>query len=364
MEIARKGYKIQLENVSKAVEKYQHDAASLQKDNVEVELYVQRELVTRIEERFKSVQMNIIENSPADKTQQEEEDLLDFINQCFYVKSNIEKLFREIHQHKNIGIPPKVPNTDEKFNQQVYQVISLMNEQLKMQQNEKVSREIAVKEILDQERENLSSFLKTKKPRTSSVASTDSEMFFETTEGSSTFVLEPIKLPIFSGDYCEWISFKNLFLVSVDRNGKLSKSHKMQYLRTSTTGEAHALFSNLPISDHNYKLAWNRLEKRYDNPLFIVASQMEKFLNQPTIATPDVASLRKLQSSTSQSLEAIDALGAFSRDPWLIHLTLKHLDFETQMMWSEKAPDTIPTWTEFEEFLDKRCRSLESCPSS
>ncbi|XP_055714187.1 uncharacterized protein LOC129808438 [Phlebotomus papatasi] len=174
--------------------------------------------------------------------------------------------------------------------------------------------------------------------------------------------LEPIKLPMFSGSYADWHSFKNLFISSVGNDRTLSKSQKMHYLLTSTSGDAYGLFKNLEITDSNFDIAWERLVKRYEDKMMIITSHFERFLKQPQITKPDAVALRQLQASTTQCLEATDALNVKERDPWLIHLTLKHLDSQTQEAWSEKQPDGVPTWKDFDDFLNKRCRQLDSCP--
>ncbi|GIX87492.1 hypothetical protein CDAR_463221 [Caerostris darwini] len=53
--------------------------------------------------------------------------------------------------------------------------------------------------------------------------------------------LPRIELPIFTSNYIDWISFRDLFLASVGNNESLSDSQKLQYLKLSVKGEASPL---------------------------------------------------------------------------------------------------------------------------
>ncbi|XP_055710829.1 uncharacterized protein LOC129806329 [Phlebotomus papatasi] len=282
------------------------------------------------------------------------------MDECLQVEQELSQLIAAITTQKrgyNAAGEASGLNTSSE-NQTVQQMLSLMQQQLQEQRLQRLSEESKLKELLQNQRKEVETLLEAS--RNNLTATLENSDILDVSDHSAK--LEPIKIPTFSGDYCEWMTFKNLFISSVDKNIRLSKSQKMQYLRNSTSGEALGLFGSLPITDENYTIAWGRLEKRYNNKMIIISAFMDKFLNQPTITKSDVTALRKLQSTTSQALEAVDALGVSSRDPWLIHLALKHLDHQTQTQWSEKCPDSIPTWTDFDEFLEKRCRSLESCP--
>lgn len=359
-ELSRRAYKGQLTSVRKIVEKYQRDPENLEDGQAETELIAQRDMVGIIEGKFKAVQSEIIASAAPEDKEKEQEEFLTFMEECLQVEQELSQLIAAITTQKranNAAGEASGLNTSSE-NQTVQQMLSLMQQQLQEQKLQRLSEESKLKELLQNQRKEVETLLEAS--RNNLTATLENSDILDVSDHSAK--LEPIKIPTFSGDYCEWMTFKNLFISSVDKNIRLSKSQKMQYLRNSTSGEALGLFGSLPITDENYTIAWGRLEKRYNNKMIIISAFMDKFLNQPTITKSDVTALRKLQSTTSQALEAVDALGVSSRDPWLIHLALKHLDHQTQTQWSEKCPDSIPTWTDFDEFLEKRCRSLESCP--
>ncbi|XP_075217794.1 uncharacterized protein LOC142322603 [Lycorma delicatula] len=73
------------------------------------------------------------------------------------------------------------------------------------------------------------------------------------------------KIPIFSGNFHDWINFHNLFKGSVHENSQLSSEQKLQILRTHLSGNALLLIESLPISAENYQVAYDILISRYDN---------------------------------------------------------------------------------------------------
>ncbi|XP_055713132.1 uncharacterized protein LOC129807708 [Phlebotomus papatasi] len=365
-ELSRRAYKGQLTSLKKILEKYQNEPALLEKENAEAQLVAHRDMIGRIEKKFQAVQMEIITAAKApEEREKENEEMLTFLDDCMNTEMAFCELLASIPASKGaaseetIGLATLENPDDKSGGGALGKLIHLMSQQLKEQRQQRLSEESKFKDLMDVQREEISKILNASRIDLNESLNplNESDLLF-----TPTTKLEPIKLPTFGGSYCEWPTFKNLFISSVDKNPNLTKAIKMQYLRTNTTGQAFALFESLPISAENYDIAWGRLTKRYDNKMLIVKSHMERFLDQQTITKPSAAALRKLQSSTTQSLEAIDALQVTGRDPWLIHWTLNHLDHQTRTLWSEKKPDTVPTWKDFDEFLDNRCRKLEECP--
>ncbi|UYV79195.1 hypothetical protein LAZ67_17001458 [Cordylochernes scorpioides] len=83
-------------------------------------------------------------------------------------------------------------------------------------------------------------------------------------------------LPVFSGEMSQWLSFKDLFLVTIDKNKTLSEIQKLQYLHYSLKGDAACIIKDFPITENNYHQAWKTLIERYDNKREIIFSQLDK----------------------------------------------------------------------------------------
>ena len=58
-----------------------------------------------------------------------------------------------------------------------------------------------------------------------------------------------------------------------------SDKHKLEYLMSSVSGDALALIKNLPLEDVNYKIALDKLKKKYLNSDFIKEKLLSSILN-------------------------------------------------------------------------------------
>ncbi|KAL0860192.1 hypothetical protein ABMA27_010499 [Loxostege sticticalis] len=77
--------------------------------------------------------------------------------------------------------------------------------------------------------------------------------------------LPEIHIPKFSGNYTEWITFRDLFVSMIHKNESLDNVQRLQYLKGYLTGEAEQLIRYIPVSDANYNQCWKLLEQRYCN---------------------------------------------------------------------------------------------------
>lgn len=90
-----------------------------------------------------------------------------------------------------------------------------------------------------------------------------------------------LEIPIFSGNYHEWVPFKDLFTESIHNNRSISCAQKMQFLKSKVRGEAERLIQHLSISSNNYAICWDILNNRYNNPKLIFSSHMNILMNLP-----------------------------------------------------------------------------------
>lgn len=81
----------------------------------------------------------------------------------------------------------------------------------------------------------------------------------------STPPLKKIAIPNFSGDFNDWLHFKNTFQCLVENQESLSDITKFCYLKNSLKGEALSLITHLDMSSDNYKISWDILMEKYDN---------------------------------------------------------------------------------------------------
>ncbi|XP_065080011.1 uncharacterized protein LOC135702883 [Ochlerotatus camptorhynchus] len=87
--------------------------------------------------------------------------------------------------------------------------------------------------------------------------------------------LPDIKLPSFSGNIKDWVTFRDTFRSLIHHNHQLTAIDKITYLRSSVSGEALQEVSSIDLSAENYEVAWKILEKKYENKKLIVKAHLD-----------------------------------------------------------------------------------------
>ena len=120
--------------------------------------------------------------------------------------------------------------------------------------------------------------------------------------------LPKLKLTEFSGDPLEWPEWCELFDVIVHQK-KLSDTEKMQYLKTSLTGQAKAAISGLGFSSQSYYQAWDVLCKKFGRPRVIVEAQLKKIYTHPPIRHDDSSSIVRFANVVTNTVNVLTRLG-------------------------------------------------------
>ncbi|KAA5583210.1 DUF1759 domain-containing protein, partial [Pseudomonas aeruginosa] len=98
--------------------------------------------------------------------------------------------------------------------------------------------------------------------------------------------------------YNQWVSFKNLFTEAVHNNPSLSKSQKMQHLKSKIRGDAEKLIQHLQISSDNYLVCWDILNHRYDNKKLIFSSHINILLGLPSMQQQSLQQIKRMHDTT------------------------------------------------------------------
>ncbi|GAB0086709.1 hypothetical protein DMENIID0001_008640 [Sergentomyia squamirostris] len=335
---SRAAYRGQLTSLKGKLEKYDSDPAEWQSYSALVELLTLRDTAERIEKRYCDAQALFISSAEGQMIKEEEDRLTAFLDECNEVNTKISHAISIIKTKSDSQ--PSVPDKDDR--QSVAQIIAAFEK--RMEKNHDVL--VSLVEAHKSEVHNQSMLMGPQHQSTPIIPS---------------LKLEPLKIPKFSGAYSEWRSFHDMFKALVDSQINTPDAQKMNYLKNSLDGEALQVIDHLPLVNANYKIAWDILSEKYDDLYSMAHSHIDTFLSQNGIQKPSAPGIRKLQTTSSSILQALDALNVQNRDPWLINIILKKLDNETQVLWARQNLRKLATWQEFSDFLQERYKSLETC---
>ncbi|XP_047020940.1 uncharacterized protein LOC124633110 [Helicoverpa zea] len=177
--------------------------------------------------------------------------------------------------------------------------------------------------------------------------------------------LPKIQIPIFSGKYTEWTSFRELFISLIHNNSMLDDVQRLHYLKTQLSGEAEQLIRHVPVTQANYKICWDMIESRYNNKKYISNCILQRLFNQKAVNVDSSSALKGLLDVTNDCLHQLSNLGINVKtwDVIVIYIISLKLDVESRKQWelqvNQSSSVDFPSWLQFQEFLETRFRALE-----
>ncbi|XP_065365565.1 uncharacterized protein LOC135958596 [Calliphora vicina] len=190
---------------------------------------------------------------------------------------------------------------------------------------------------------------------------------FVSGNASNCIKLPPCDTEVFKGSYEQWPSFRDMFTAVYINHSKLSPVTKLYHLRNKTRGEAGDIVKRYPLAHENFDLAWNALKSRYENKRVLVDNQIKILFYIPPAIHEDSESIRRIQSSVSDSLATLKTLGVAveSWDPILIRLISTKLPDFTLSLWEQSlsSPRELPKWSQMSQFLIDRYEAVERLTS-
>ncbi|XP_055703910.1 uncharacterized protein LOC129802253 [Phlebotomus papatasi] len=365
----RAAYKGQFTTLRRELDQVSRNPDLLDRDDALETLMVYQENLNQIEKKFCEVQGEIIDATAPPKRQEEEQDLEIFIAEVATLSRTLNSFIGKVKAKSERKIPVGASSSNNDFNA----LLQLMNKQLEEQRKQRLQDQATIKQVLDSQREEISELVKGLQEGISRGQNSNNSISLGNGNGiesggsagshSSHRKLDTIKIPPFSGDFTQWIGFKNLFLSIVDADVSLKPAEKMQYLTTLIVGEAKPIIDTLTICDENYDVAWNLLLREFDKKSLIISAYVKEFYSLPKVSGTSIQSIQNLQRKSNSIVNALDAMQVKSRDPFLIYSVLSKLDDESQSLWSRTANKDNPTWEQFNEFLIQRSYELRMCQS-
>ncbi|XP_039303389.1 uncharacterized protein LOC120357294 [Solenopsis invicta] len=148
----------------------------------------------------------------------------------------------------------------------------------------------------------------------------------------SSILLPRIELPKFSGQYTEWVNFRDIFESIVIKNEGLTNVQRLHYLKSSLTSEARIVIKNISVTDANYELVWGAVKERYENTRAIVSSYLNTIL-EATPKADSVSELKRVHDSINDAVLALRNLERNCVDDFVVAILSRKLDVNTRTEW-------------------------------
>jgi hypothetical protein len=180
--------------------------------------------------------------------------------------------------------------------------------------------------------------------------------------GNSNVRLPVLELPTFSGNYRDWLSFRDTFTALIHDSNLYTSIEKFHYLRSCLKDEALKAIESIAVSEVNYRVAWETLITRFENKRLIIQEHAYAIINLPPLVINSYQSLRKLVDDFNINLAALTNLGQ-PTDHWsglLVPIISQKMDFFTKREWEAQLGPDPPTVETLKSFLQKKCVTLES----
>lgn len=173
--------------------------------------------------------------------------------------------------------------------------------------------------------------------------------------------LPKLQPPKFSGNYYDWVDFKNEFKSMIIDCNDVTDVDRFRFLKSCLTGNALQSISKMEASNDNFQIAWGALVDRYENKALIFQSHVNEIIQVSATKKESACDLREMLDKVKAHHRALSSLGNMENlaDNLLICLISSKLDQNTVMKWEETTSKEIPTWIDFTAFLEKRACTLE-----
>lgn len=296
-------------------------------------------------------------------------------NEEFQLRERIANLVLDFKQFGDIQLKLELLVADEEMENQLeeragfeeayFEIIGKANKILVNLTIQTTSNNIASNsvnsntQILPSESNNLFS-----SPNSNIEMSSAEQILMQSAINGSHVKLPTIRLPTFSGAYEMWPSFADSFKSAVHNNQNLRDTDRLKYLRGCLNGKAAEKIESLETTDMNYRIAWNILEKYYNDPGALINNRVKAMFELSPCAKSSANQLEILLDSATKHYQALKALNKPFLEAFPIYAITSKLDEQTRLKWKEKTQgNDYPKIEELLEFLHSRLKILENVKS-
>lgn len=177
-----------------------------------------------------------------------------------------------------------------------------------------------------------------------------------------------IDVPIFDGTQGEWDAWKELFTAVVIDDIRIPDAIKLRHLLAGVGGPAKVALKGVSVTTSDFKVAWEKLLRRYDITKHKLYNHLENFINLPSVTQASATDLSLLVDSAEELVKGLTDLKCPVKefDIWFVHLIERKLDPDTKLSWAihEEKVETFSTYKNLLSFLECRISSLKTPKSS
>lgn len=136
--------------------------------------------------------------------------------------------------------------------------------------------------------------------------------------------LPRMNIPTFDGAYDSWMAFNNLFVAMVHNNTSLEPIQKLQYLKSSLSGDALNIVKNLELTNENYSIARTLLINRFQHTRRLVNTYLRKLFDFPKIINENAKNLKGFVDNINDCSSSLKQLNVeILNYPLIFHLVRK-----------------------------------------
>lgn len=175
--------------------------------------------------------------------------------------------------------------------------------------------------------------------------------------------LPQLKLPVFSGKYEDFESFREKFSALVHSSTEIKVIQKFQFLLDCLSDNVRRAFDHLEFSEANYLVVLELLKERYSNRKLAIDRHLSGLVGLKSMTKESSVELQGILDEASAHISALESLNVAvgTWDVMIVYLVSIRLDSETRKRWEETVnKDELPEWERMKAFLQKRCYSLET----
>ena len=103
---------------------------------------------------------------------------------------------------------------------------------------------------------------------------------------------------------------------------------KLQYLLSTLQGKAAPRLDGIEVTSANFKFAWDKLTKRYDNTRKRLSNHLNALVDFPSDCPRNLQDLENLMDIAEVSIRGLEDLGCNIKvyDNWFVHCITRKLD--------------------------------------